>query len=199
METENNEANGTSLLTAVNQALETEIVSPEDMGMAVLKDEKPPEPPTKEGRQIEVDGKLYSEAELKQALAKSHAPAAIRTLSEKPTPEGCLRLANCWLKLNKLGSNVEMKNVTPAQVLYLTGAYSYEAGGNPIQNLVETGKFLKITPEQERERLVGMYGDKFAKIFSDPIPRFPETFERAIAIGMKTKVQSEALTEYRMA
>lgn len=47
------------------------------------------------------------------------------------------KLANIVLKLDKIGSSVQRKNVTPAEVMFLVADHHVNAGGDPIVKLVE--------------------------------------------------------------
>lgn len=62
-------------------------------------------------------------------------------------------LANIRLKMDQFGSDVEKKNVTPAEVLLLVADFHPYAGGDPI-------KTLKQVPEKaELERLAELQAD----------------------------------------
>jgi polyhydroxyalkanoate synthesis regulator phasin len=54
-----------------------------------------------------------------------------------------------------------------------------------ISDLQRIIALRNLTPENEKKRLMGKYGKiKVSKFFSDAIPRLPETFEQAKAIGL---------------
>lgn len=143
---------------------------------------KPEEP-----KKLTVGGKEYTESELAAALKTAKIAPSIIEKRAEPCPSGHMRQARFWLQMNQFGSNIEILNATPAEVMHLTAGYREMAGRCPIQNLRETG-FIEISPEMEKERLLHKYGAKVAAQFPGDIPQMPDSYERAIAIGMKAKL-----------
>lgn len=95
-----------------------------------------------------------------------------------------MQVANCWLILDKYGSNVPKKNITPAELIILVKDRQDIIGKFPIHNLVvHEGLKSRLTPAQERIRLRHKYGqnkDKKFKIdvvFPGETTKLPETFE----------------------
>lgn len=115
-----------------------------------------------------------------------------------------METANCWLKLNKLGTNTPLRGVTPPEVVLLREMHEHNAGDNPIQGLTLVGEtdeawFLSITGDtgmseeertewpgkwtniQEHQRLLEKYKERNVhKVWpGKAVPQFPQTFSEA--------------------
>lgn len=95
-----------------------------------------------------------------------------------------MELASAWLLLDKHGSNVPIKGVTPAELIILINDRKDFVGKHPIHNLKLTGK-SKRSDTLERQRLKEKYGGslkdrKVAKIdvlYPGHGAKLPQTFE----------------------
>ncbi len=105
-----------------------------------------------------------------------------------------MKLANVVLKLDKIGTSVPLKKVTPSEVMFLVADHHPNAGGDPILKLEELDEEVDITPSQERRRLAEKYGARrVSKFYPGPIPTLPQTFEEARGAGISSSAPTERL------
>lgn len=102
-----------------------------------------------------------------------------------------MEVANCRLKLNKMGSDVPKYLVTPAEVLVLQKGFEANAGGNPISGIELIGT-SKRSSAAELARLQSAYAnlrvdDKpiVGALFPGSAVKLPETF---LEIGITAPV-----------
>lgn len=104
--------------------------------------EKPVETPKPEPQVIELDGVKYTIEDL-QKLVSGQKKAVQQLLPDEVAPAGQMLLAEVQVQTNQLGSTLHLRNVTPAELMFLAAAYSQHSGGRPIRSLV-----LEETEEQ---------------------------------------------------
>ena len=103
------------------------------------------------------------------------------------TTEGGMELATVWVKINELGSNIRLLNVTPAEVTIVNDQFGLRTADDPtpisaITHLEITGKTNRGT-RAEFARLAKKYGGKQAKdAFPGNTPQIPLTFAQ---VGVK--------------
>jgi len=68
-----------------------------------------------------------------------------------------MEIANCWLTLDKFGSNIPLFNVTPAELVYLVENRKNILGRFPISDL-EKVRNVPLSEDNERKRLQMKYG-----------------------------------------
>src|SRR5690349_5572079 len=104
-----------------------------------------------------------------------------------------MQIANCWITLDKFGSNVPLFGVTPPELVHLVSTRKNLLGRFPITDL-KVVREDKRTDEEERERLrkYGIRKDKegtiiynIDKIYPPHTSKYPQTFE-------ETKMLAEA-------
>ena len=99
-----------------------------------------------------------------------------------------MQIANAWLILDERGSNIPVKNVTPAEAVYLntTRKRHKDDTEQKVIHIKVVGN-AKRTNAVEKERLLRKYpieNPKSGKTLMDeiwpgPMPSFPQTFEEA--------------------
>ena len=105
-------------------------------------------------------------------------------------------IADCRIKLDKIGQDVVKRNVTPAEAAFLVAEHNARAGGQPLEVLGEP-KDVTRSSIDEINRLYSLYPAKKIKaLFSNAMSRVPETFEEAIAVGMGTPLPAGKLMEF---
>lgn len=95
-----------------------------------------------------------------------------------------MQLASAWLILDKRGSNVPIRGVTPAELIILIRDRTDFVGKHPVHNLKITG-VSRRTDVMERQRLREKYGGslkdrKVAKVdvfYPGEGNKLPQTFE----------------------
>lgn len=95
-----------------------------------------------------------------------------------------MQLASAWLILDKRGSNVPIRGVTPAELIILIRDRTDFVGKHPVHNLKITGKSRR-TDAMEKQRLREKYGGslkdrKVAKVdmlYPGEGNNLPQTFE----------------------
>lgn len=112
-----------------------------------------------------------------------------------------MKLATVTLKMNRVGSTIIKKNVTPAELLLLVAMHGPEAGGDPVIEVKETGETSADFPDHaEVGRLKQIYSTKKVEaLFPGPMARLPETFEEARQVGAGAKLPSEKFMEFQVA
>ena len=68
-----------------------------------------------------------------------------------------MQLASCWVLLSKVGSDIPLKGVTPAELMLLIRDRIAFTGKHPVHDLKVTGD-SKRSSELERQRLRRKYG-----------------------------------------
>ncbi len=114
-------------------------------------------------------------------------------------------LADVRIKLCKNGSDVPVRNVTPAELYFLVAEHHANAGGAPVVAIKPVG-VIKRDPIYERGRLMARYSSaKVMALFPGTEPTFPKTFRRAIELGSQAVLPREtfqgvpALTRFEVA
>jgi hypothetical protein len=95
-----------------------------------------------------------------------------------------MQIANAWLKIDALGSNVQLEDITPAEAAILNTDHEINAKGLAIHDIVVTGT-VERTGEVEINRLRDKYanartkkGDKLADtLYPGKNPVLPQTFK----------------------
>lgn len=103
-----------------------------------------------------------------------------------------MQFGNGWLKLDELGSNVRVKNLTPAEAVLLRKQFGIKVPGQSRPTMPLT--HLKVHAEPypgastEYDRLVKKYGTKAVEAsFPGDSPQLPETFESIMDKGESGK------------
>ena len=125
-----------------------------------------------------------------------------------------MKQADIWLKVDKVGSNIPIKGVTPAEVLYLVADNHANVGGDPIESLTVTGDAMVHTGEEkdgkpvtrlrkddeELMRLRLKYPARnIGRIFgSGYAPKFPEDFEQARKAGVGMMIPAGNLIDHKL-
>ncbi len=126
-----------------------------------------------------------------------------------------MKQADIELKIDRFGSSVPLKGVTPAEVLYLVADHHINAGGDPIIELVEKGEAQTVTgtsPDgkaivrprtagEEIQRLRRKYPSRnLAKVFGTSFePNLPTDFAHARASGVGMVLPDNKLIEHKLA
>lgn len=98
-----------------------------------------------------------------------------------------MELANCWLTLDKQGSNIPLYGVSPAELVYLVKNRKHVLGRFPITDLKIVRK-INISDDIERKRLQMKYGRVKSKepgekpfnidmLYPEHTSRFPQVFK----------------------
>ena len=97
-----------------------------------------------------------------------------------------MQYGTCWLKFDKAGSNVQLADVTPAQVVVLRAIHSANLGGvDPVSGISIIGDVPR-TSTDEKERLSNRYGTKTVEaLFPGVDVTLPTTFEVAKDVVVK--------------
>lgn len=107
-------------------------------------------------------------------------------------------VADCRVKLDKIGQDVVRHNVTPAEAVFLVAEHNARAGGTCLEVLGEAEE-IKRSSSAEITRLYDIYPTKKIKaIYPNAMGRIPETFEEAIQIGMGTTLPTGKLMEFQV-
>ena len=146
---------------------------------------------------------LETQADLQEQIAKLQAKArqAQQEIEQKENEDAKvpMPLADIRLKLDKNGSDVAVKNVTPAQLLFLVAEHHANAGGSPILSIRPQGKTVMRDPRWERARLSAMYSaKKIDKLFPGSEPVLPKTFARAMGLGVNIELGSDKFLEFKV-
>ena len=95
-----------------------------------------------------------------------------------------MKTANCFLKLDRVGSCVPVIGLTPAEAQFLASEHNGNAGGDPILDLVPTGDVTR-SDEDEFLRLRMKYAEhKLKAMFPGASPVLPKEFAPAIKVGL---------------
>lgn len=130
-----------------------------------------------------------------KAAKKQHA----ELVAESEAAKIEIPLADVTLKIDKNGSDITLKGVTPGEVLFLVAEHQANAGGNPITKVKPTGKTVRVDPRVERARLSAKYSSKkIEKLFPGTEPVFPKTFGRALTLGVGITLSEEKLLEFHV-
>jgi hypothetical protein len=93
-----------------------------------------------------------------------------------------MEIANVWLEISDLRSNVLKRNVTPAEVSILKSIFSTKIPGtnettNPFQHVSINPSEVVRSNQDEINRLCKIYGtDRFEECFPGSNPKLPITF-----------------------
>ena len=76
-----------------------------------------------------------------------------------------MQVANVWLQLNELGSNVQLKRITPAEALIVRKLHGVKVEGqtkptNPLSHIDILKEDVKRDNEAEYSRLAKKFGNK---------------------------------------
>lgn len=105
-------------------------------------------------------------------------------------------IAECRIKLDKIGQDVVKHKVTPAEAAFLVAEHNARAGGQPLEVLGEPEEEQRSSID-EINRLYAIYPAKKIKaLYANAMARLPETFEEAIAVGMGTPLPTGKLMEF---
>lgn len=95
-----------------------------------------------------------------------------------------MQTANCWLQIEKFGSDVPVLGMTPAELVLVVNEFQDKLGKFPVHDL-EMGDDSDRSGLVEVERLRSKYGFvrsskppvfKIDKLYPGVNPRLPETF-----------------------
>lgn len=109
-----------------------------------------------------------------------------------------MQIANAWIKINELGSNCQVKNITPAEAQVLRHQFGVSVPGQPLPtspftHLDVIGE-IERSAEQEYTRLAHKFGsDLIKQLFSGANPSFPDTFKASGIIPTDEKGEHKAL------
>lgn len=108
-------------------------------------------------------------------------------------------LADVTIKIDKNGSDVDVRHVTPAELLFLCAEHHTNAGGSPVVRCTPQGKVSRRDPRIERARLANKYSKKkVMALFPGTEPVMPKTFTRAMQIGVESTTPKEDLLEFHV-
>lgn len=137
------------------------------------------------------------QAQIAKLQEKARKKAETEILKENDEATVLMPLADITLRLDKNGSDMDLKNITPAELLFLCAEHHANAGGNPISKCVPIGKSVRRDPRIERKRLMAKYSaKKINLLFPGTEPKLPETFSRAITIGTEVDLPGENLLSF---
>lgn len=89
-----------------------------------------------------------------------------------------------------------MRNVTPAEALFLTSEHAKLANGKVLTDIEEIEGVAR-TATDEVARLSAKYGKfKINKVFPGAIPQLPETFDEAKKIGQQLEMPQSGLGSF---
>jgi len=128
-----------------------------------------------------------------------------------------MKQADIELQIDRYGSTVPLKGVTPAEALYLVADHHVSAGKDPIISLVETGEAMTITGTEKKDgkevpvlrprsngeeinRLRMKYPAKnLVKVFGSSYePNLPSDFARARQAGVGVALPSGNLIDHKL-
>lgn len=130
---------------------------------------------------------------LQQKLVKVEQQEDGETLEpiEMPT-------ATVTIKLDRNGSCVTKKHVTPAELMLLVAEHHKRAGGSPVIKL-ELGEKIQRDPRVERARLLSTYDSrKVQALFPGALPSLPKNFRQAMNAGIEAHIPSTRLLEMNL-
>lgn len=96
-----------------------------------------------------------------------------------------MQTANCWLQIEKTGSDVQILDVTPAELVLLANQFQPKLGKFPVHDLVVSEEPVERNSLEEIERLRNKYGFirgsrppkfKVDDLYPGVNPHLPETF-----------------------
>lgn len=99
-----------------------------------------------------------------------------------------MQIANIWLEISDLKSNVQLRNITPAEAVMVKGQFAVKVPGtNQTSDPFHHVEILKTEVQRdvntEIDRLCKKYGNAaFEKAFPGASPKLPGTFAE---IGIK--------------
>ena len=100
-------------------------------------------------------------------------------------------------ELDKIGMDVVVRNVTPAEVALLVAEHHAKVGRNPVSIIDGTEVEIKVSSMQEINRLYGKYHPKKVKnLYPSPTANLPESFDEAFALGMGTTSPGTKFMEF---
>ena len=126
-----------------------------------------------------------------------------------------MKQADILLQIDRLGSTIPLKGVTPAEVLYLVADHHTNAGKDPIIELVELKEEAMTTTSvndkgqavrrprsksEEINRLRTKYPSRnLNRVFGSSFePNLPEDFDRARAAGVGVSLPSGNLIDHQL-
>lgn len=105
-----------------------------------------------------------------------------------------MQIANCFVSLNNLGSNVPKVGVTPAEIVVLRTLHQHAVGRDPITDISDV-KEVNRTSKEELERLRLTYGGTvlngktpvLTHLYPGDSPTLPQKFSEVNIPGHEPK------------
>jgi len=117
---------------------------------------------------------------------------------EAPKVVGGMPIADISLKTDQFGSNVQLKDVTPAEALLLVAEFNRAAGGDPIVELTNERSVVR-TDDTEIMRLKQKYAAvKVNSLFPGSSPALPKNFAEARTKGLNTSTANARLLTHNL-
>lgn len=108
-----------------------------------------------------------------------------------------METANCRLTLDKIGSDIPLKGITPAQYVVLVKIHQDAVGRCPITDLKVEGTVV-TTNHLEKSRLLGMYKHKIVNgIYPGDAPALPTKFSEVVDKDIKADPKDVEIANLR--
>jgi hypothetical protein len=138
-------------------------------------------------------------AMIRDLQAKARVKEETEMLKESDEAKVEMPIADITLKLDKNGSDIDLKNVTPAEVLFLCAEHHGNAGGSPITRFTNVGRKITIDPVFLRAKLCEKYSKKkIHALFPGIDPKMPTSFSRAVRLGIEAELAGERLMDFHV-
>lgn len=140
-------------------------------------------------------------AEMKKLIAEHEGVK----VEHPPLGQGEMYECDLYLKMDKNGSGVNKKGVTPAEAMLLVAMHHAAAGGNPIKTNegvlnISNLRTVKRSAREEKHRLLGKYSDKKVNaLFPGAMPQMPTDFDHAGEAGLESAMPNERLIDHDIA
>jgi hypothetical protein len=105
-------------------------------------------------------------------------------------------IANIILKLDKNGSSVQLKNVTPAEVMLLCAMHHTNAGGDPVVKLTEIPVDAFEEEQSKQVAALKKLEEDYAKVELDPTLLEDVREKRLESIQKRMDVKQSLITGY---
>ena len=99
--------------------------------------------------------------------------------------EPLMQVGHAWVEINDLHDNVQLRNITPAEILVVRKQFGIKVPGqakptSPVTHLDIAVTSIARSKDDEFTRLVKKYGDKLiSTVFPGENPNIPLTFKEA--------------------
>jgi hypothetical protein len=117
-------------------------------------EETPPVVQAEPEKTITIGGQEYTMADLEKLVSGQKKEIQQRLPDDVATP-GTMLLAEVQLQVDQMGSTLNLRDVTPAELMFLAASYAPHCGGRPVKKLVLEVEEEKVpVTEHHEERVI---------------------------------------------